>query len=355
MAAPFVVFSLPRSRTYWLSRFLSYGGRNCGHDQARYFRSPADIKAWLAQDDTGTVETGAAPWWRLLRRYRPDARVATVRRNVESVLASVMALPGCSFDENELKAQLRRLDAKLDQIEARIPGCLSVRYEDLAREDRCAALSEHCLRLPHDPAWWRSLERQNLQISMAGMVRYAAAHREALGRMAQAASREILRDLARRPVTPPDGVTIAQEPFATFLRDGARLFAEHSVEVGESPDSYLEKNIPMHERLEGLGNLVITTARCNGRMFGYLMTVLAPSLESRTRRMAIHTGFYASPEFPGLGLKLQRAAADHLRKAGIDELFMRAGVRGDGPRSSALFRRLGAAQDGELYRLQLNG
>lgn len=35
----FVVFSMPRSRSAWLARFLSYGDWHCGHDEIRHFRS----------------------------------------------------------------------------------------------------------------------------------------------------------------------------------------------------------------------------------------------------------------------------------------------------------------------------
>ena len=30
----FIVFAMPRSRSYWLSRFLSYEGWHCGHEEA---------------------------------------------------------------------------------------------------------------------------------------------------------------------------------------------------------------------------------------------------------------------------------------------------------------------------------
>jgi hypothetical protein len=351
-ASPFVILALPRSRTYWLSRFLSYREWNCGHEQLRYMRSLEDVKAWLSQDYTGTAETGAASWWRLIPKYRPDAKVLVVRRPIDEVVESLMRLGIPEFDRSVLTAQMRRLDAKLDQIERRLPNVLSVQFSDLVKEDVCAMAFEHCLPYPHDSEWWSRAASFNLQISMPAMVRYARAHRDGLARLARSATQEIKAELSRRPIS-ISGIVIAREPGEKFLKDGKALFAEHSVQVGEAPSSYLDKNIPLLEKLESLGNLVITVARCNGRMFGYLMTVLSPSLESTKTKIAVHTAFYASPLFPGLGLKLQRAAIETLRESGVDELFMRAGVRGDGPRSSVIFRRLGAVQDGELFRLQI--
>ena len=58
---------------------------------------------------------------------------------------------------------------------------------------------------------------------------------------------------------------------------------------------------------------------------------------------------------PGLGLKLQRAALRELKTRGVDEVFMQDGVRGSGGRINAIYRRLGAQDDGQVYRLQLSG
>ena len=51
------------------------------------------MRAWLGQPCTGTVETAAAPFWRLLTALRPDARIVVkLRRPVPDVVASLMAL-----------------------------------------------------------------------------------------------------------------------------------------------------------------------------------------------------------------------------------------------------------------------
>ena len=169
---PFVVLALPRSRTAWLARYLTYGDWQCGHEQLRYCRSFDDVRSWLAQPNTGTAETAAAPFWRLIP---PETRIVTVRRPPAEVLASLAAL-GLTFDPADMATLLRRADAKLDQIEARWPGVLSVRYADLATEAGCAAVFEHCLQLPHDPAWWAACAAVNVQINVPHLLRYFAAY-----------------------------------------------------------------------------------------------------------------------------------------------------------------------------------
>ena len=90
-------------------------------------------------------------------------------------------------------------------------------------------------------------------------------------------------------------------------------------------------------------------------MFGYLISVIGPTLASDTNTMGVHTHFYASPLFPGLGRKLQNASIDAMRRRGVDDAFMRAGVRGAGPRLGSLYRRLGASECGSLYHISLKG
>jgi hypothetical protein len=152
---------------------------------------------------------------------------------------------------------------------------------------------------------------------------------------------------------PAKVVPFQQEPFEQWYRDGRELFAEHLVRVGEVPDNHAIKNLPLLRVLDAAGALHITTARSNGRMFGYLATLVGPSLESIDGVWATNTFFYASPAIRGLGMKLQRASIAALRERGVDEVFMLAGPRGDGPRMGGLYRRLGAEDSGQFYRLPL--
>ena len=345
---PYLIFALPRCRTAWCSRFLSYGSYQCGHDELRHCRSLEDIASWLSQPCTGTIETAAAPFWRLLPA---GVTVATIRRPIPEVLASLRR-GGLTFDDEAMAATIRQADAKLVQIQHRLPGVLATTFEELGTEEGCARLFEHCLPYAHDRAWWEHFDPINMQISLPHLHSYMVAHRPQLLKLAKTAKHRCITTMQQEQGE-IDGVTFQHEPFRAFYQDAKHLFAEHLVQTDEPPDNYASKNIPLYELLDDHGILQTMTARCNGRMFGYLVSIVAPSLDSPTKREALHTIFFASPDIRGLGMKLQRAALARLRELGVDDLFMRAGHRGSGPRLGTFYKRLGAEEFGQVYRLQL--
>lgn len=335
-----------------MARFLTYGNWLCGHDEVRHARSLDDLHSWLGMAFTGSVETAAAPFWRWLIAARPDVRIAVVRRPVPEVVRSLMAL-NAGFDEATLAPAMVRLDRKLSQIIARVPGVLELEYSDLSTEAGCSRLFERCLGVAHDPQWWRLVAAVNIQISMPHLLRYYQAHHTQLSKLTRQVGHRIIAAMGGRVSAREDGVTFQVEPFRQFYADAEPLFREHLVQTGQSPEDHAAKNLPLLEKLDDLGVLQCLTARSNGRMFGYLMSVVAPSLDSPDVIQAEHTIFYASPEISGLGMRLQRAALEALKARGVREVIMRAGHRGSGPRLGTFYRRLGAEEFGQLYRLEL--
>lgn len=346
----FLVLGLPRSRTAWLSRFLTYGDHICGHEELRHARSFDDVKSWLSMPRTGSAETAVAPWWRTLLRLSPEVRIVVVRRPVAEVVESLAAF---GFDRPVMEPLMRRLDHKLAQIVKRVPGVLEVTFDALNDEATCKAVFEHCLPYPFDRNHWRRLAGENVQCDMRALVRYAAAYHPQMEKFAAQAKHGELRELMLRKPVEPEGLTFQTEDCETWQRDGRRLFEDHCVIVGENPAEWEKKNWPLFKAIEDVGAMQITTARSNGRMFGYLMTLVSPSLVGEGRTAATHTTFYADPSFPGLGMKLQRHALETLKARGVDEVVWEAGKRGSGPRLGAMYRRLGAMEHGETYRLEL--
>lgn len=360
MTAPFIIYALPRSRTYWLSRFLSYDAYECGHEQMRYLRGKEDARSWLAQDDTGTVETAAARWWRLIHHWRPDIRTVVVRRPVAEVVDSLMRLDMrgvCTFERSALTIAMNRLDRCLDQIERHVPDAVSVSFKDLESEQTCASLFEHCLPYDHDPEWWQAYAGLNMQISMPAMMRYYFANKRQIATAAEICRRQMRGILAtewtRNSTASLASVTVQQEPFDVVWRDGQTLFAKHAAEAGNRDGVMLNPNVALIRKLESGGAIQIMTARSNGEIVGYLGTVISPSLEDASLMTAFQSTFFVLKEFRGIGSRLQRESIDRLRARGIGEVVLRAGVRGSGHRLSALFERMGADDYGHLFNLML--
>lgn len=193
---PFIVYGLPRSRTFWLSHFLSYSDFQCYHEHCQFMRLIEDMKSALSMNNTGYSETAASPAWRLIQHYRPDIKTVVVRRPVEDVVNSLMNidLTGvATFDPTLLVKSMCNLNRYLDQIEANVPGALSVRYEDLKTEETCARVFEHCLPYRFDPSWWREFNAINLQVNHRALMRFRFAHRPQIDAFKLAAKNELRR------------------------------------------------------------------------------------------------------------------------------------------------------------------
>lgn len=172
--SPFLVFATPRSRTAWLSRFLTYGGWHCYHEHAVYLRNMAGVRAFWGQRRVGSVETAAAQGWRILAHHFPGLRRAVIRRPVDEVVASCLAidLQGVAvYDEPRLRKTMEYGARCLAQVSAQ-PDVLTVDFADLEREEACAAIFEHCLRQPFNRTWWEHMRAQNIQMDVPAHIRY---------------------------------------------------------------------------------------------------------------------------------------------------------------------------------------
>lgn len=350
MPRPFIIYSLPRSRTYWLSRFLTYRDWHCGHDEVKHLRSMQDIADWFKQPKIGTVETGAAGFWRLAPS---NAQVVTIRRNPEEVIESLLRVYP-SFDRTILTTRIDKLDKKLDQIERRVPGVLRIDYQDL--DIRVQEIFEKCLNEPWDAAWFQEIKRFNLQIDFYREMKYFAAYSEQLAKLSSIVKQRTLALLAmQRPAKSANQPTIREVSFQQFHDKCQGLFAQHCALVGETSENWKNKNWEMTRKLAEVGCVQILIAENNTGVCGYLMTVLSPSLEREGEISALNTTVYVRPDYPGLGRKMRKEAKKRLVEKGITELFHKTMPRGDGPRLARVLEREGAELQGNIYLENLRG
>jgi hypothetical protein len=161
LSEPFVVFSLPRSRSAWLSMFLSCRGRLIGHDIGADCESPAEFFLKLG---AGTCETGAAFAWQFIRRAKPNAKFIVVRRDPFEVADSL-----ARFGLNGFLSEMQARDDDLMSISEQ-RGVLTVDYHDLVKPEVCAEVFEFCLDEAMPAWWWQRLDALNIQVDMNKQV-----------------------------------------------------------------------------------------------------------------------------------------------------------------------------------------
>lgn len=165
MASPFIVFSLPRSRSAWLTHFLSYPPKRVGHDVIVYCNHVTDFIKMFSEGMDGTCETAAVLGHRLIRHLIPAVKFAVVRRPLADVAASLAAL-GLHAPPGELEAR----EAMLDQV-ASLYGTLSLKFDELDSPDFCRRIFEFCHPdVDFEIEWWAQCSRFNIQVEMGKQV-----------------------------------------------------------------------------------------------------------------------------------------------------------------------------------------
>jgi hypothetical protein len=83
---PFCIIGTPRSRTTWLSKFLTYEDVVCEHDPSMQFKELRDIPAYF-KANRGAVDSGLTFLWRNVVAV-PQIKVLAIKRPYDEVRAS---------------------------------------------------------------------------------------------------------------------------------------------------------------------------------------------------------------------------------------------------------------------------
>lgn len=191
----FIVHGLARSRTAWLSRFLTYKDHACYHELAITMRSPEDYKKLFSSPNTGSSETGAAQGWWLLKYYKPEIKTVVVFRPIKEVVDSLLDvdLSGVAhYDKPSLVKHLEYGQRCLDKI-SNDPDTLSVHFKDLIKMETCQKIFEHCLPYKFDIKWWGALKNQNIQVSVQDKLKYYHENKEAIMNFKSLCKKELIK------------------------------------------------------------------------------------------------------------------------------------------------------------------
>lgn len=154
-------------------------------------------------------------------------------------------------------------------------------------------------------------------------------------------------------VTALGGLVLAPEPFDRFLLE-EELFQTFAEQVGKTWDDVLALNWPVAGSMAGRGELFVVAARtAERRMVGYSVVILGADLMA-DRMVASLIAVFALPEWPGLGLRLARAAAQEARGRGASALWLfKTRDTIYSWRLDTLARRLGGVEVSTTYEVPL--
>ena len=195
MHPPFLIYALPRSRTAWLSAFLSYRDWTCYHEQAIYLRSLADIENLLRRPNTGSAETVAAQAWPLIKHILPEHKAIVIQRPVDDIMASVLslgALYGIFYDTDHLYKVLKYGARCLDRI-SNVNRTMTIRYDRLDDRETVRTLFEFCLPYRFDESWWLQLKDRNIQADIEGIFNYYKRNKQELDGFKSTLKRDLIR------------------------------------------------------------------------------------------------------------------------------------------------------------------
>jgi hypothetical protein len=195
MSVPFIIHALPRSRTSWLSMFLSYGSWTCHHEKLMFMRSMADVRGLFSASNTGSAETASSYGRCLLKWMFPNIKEVVILRPVEDVMASLIAVSdrdAFTFDVPRLRKIMERGHRCLLKI-AKDQNVLVVNYADLDKEETCARIFEFCLPYKFDKAWWESYNNKNIQLNFPLLIAYRQQNKIEIDGFKSLCKRELLR------------------------------------------------------------------------------------------------------------------------------------------------------------------
>lgn len=171
---PFLVLTLPRSRSAWLAHWLSYPGRQVGHDICIRANSIEEFLNSYTCGMNGTVETGAMLGWRLLRHEIPNLQTLVVLRDPREVVES-LARKGLHSQEiiNEVFSRSYMLSAISSASDVQ-----TIEWTDLNSRPIREQIFEWLLELPFDEDWDARFANTNIQIDFEARVEQLASRRE---------------------------------------------------------------------------------------------------------------------------------------------------------------------------------
>ncbi len=156
----FIIISLPRSRTAWLSVALTYGDSYCFHEPLLGCDSVSDLKVKFDSVEAkvvGGADTGAVLFLDNIIKEIPDIRVLVVERDAKECEISMEDM---GFDHVDLTVPKNALKEAGERENVKV-----VRYDDLSDPGTGQEIWEYCTGQNDFSAQrWLELAKLNIQV-----------------------------------------------------------------------------------------------------------------------------------------------------------------------------------------------
>ena len=159
----YFILGLPRSRTTWLSVFLSRGAGICHHEKSMYFGSLQELKQFcIEHPKEGISDTALIQHWKWLRDNLPDAKIVVIVRDPDECAASLehIGLPAESLGYLQ--------DCLFGALHD--PHIMRINFSDLNKIEYCKMLYEYCKEEDFDLQWYEAIKDINMQPDNAALL-----------------------------------------------------------------------------------------------------------------------------------------------------------------------------------------
>lgn len=144
-------------------------------------------------------------------------------------------------------------------------------------------------------------------------------------------------------------ITYQREEWKSCLSEMERLWPLHWQEVAADKDVIpLEPNYQMYDMIDQTGQLHVVTARCDGNLIGYHVSIVRPHLHYKSSLSSFTDMYFVHPDHRKgmVGVKLFKEAEKSLKQRGVQKMFTGTKLSLDMGR---IFERLGWRETERLY------
>jgi len=150
----FLIYSLPRSRSYWLSALFNLNGTSCNHDPSAHFTDINSLKEYFQKNNA--IDTGLCMIHEKIATNCPELKIAILRRPLSEIFKSAENL---GVNSNLIKNQFEHMEKILNTYKS--SPCLH--FSDMNNYKKVADFYHNLTNKYLDEGLFKYLVNENIQ------------------------------------------------------------------------------------------------------------------------------------------------------------------------------------------------